>query len=63
MDNNIVTAIIGGVMGVASLVVMVTSLMSGNPKMMKAPGQDGYIPRAAFEKNPAAYFANLRRPT
>ncbi|KAA0034482.1 hypothetical protein E5676_scaffold475G00220 [Cucumis melo var. makuwa] len=60
MENNNLTAIIGGVVGVASLVVSVASLMSGNPKMMKAPGKDGYIPRAAFEKNPAAYFRNLR---
>ncbi|CAI0463279.1 unnamed protein product [Linum tenue] len=29
--------------------------------IMKAPGADHQIPRADFEKNPAAYFQNLHK--
>ncbi|KAL0327102.1 UNVERIFIED_CONTAM: hypothetical protein Sangu_1788200 [Sesamum angustifolium] len=29
-------------------------------KMMKAPGQDGYIPRKDFVDNPSDYFRGLR---
>lgn len=35
--------------------------VAGNTEgMMKAPGREGTIPRAAFESNPQAYFAGQR---
>ena len=43
--------------GVSSLF---SSGSSGNRKMMKAPGRNGYIYRDDFESNPAGYFRSLR---
>ena len=59
---------LGAVLGVAAVVSGIAAMVSAtsesastNGKMMKAPGGGGaQIPRESFEKNPAAYFRDLR---
>ncbi|KAG2307658.1 hypothetical protein Bca4012_083352 [Brassica carinata] len=54
------TKVIGVVGAVVGLLWLIGSGSKKEEKMMKAPGQDGYIVRRDFENSAKDYFKDLR---
>ncbi|CAN7059062.1 unnamed protein product, partial [Brassica rapa subsp. trilocularis] len=55
-----VIGIVGVVGAVVGLLWLIGSGSKKEEKMMKAPGQDGYIVRRGFENSAKDYFKDLR---
>ncbi|KAJ8630949.1 hypothetical protein MRB53_024272 [Persea americana] len=60
-DEESRTALAVGALVVLAAGAIYMLLVSGGKKMMKAPGRDGFIPRDGFERDPRAYFRDLRK--
>ncbi|KAG5400924.1 hypothetical protein IGI04_015531 [Brassica rapa subsp. trilocularis] len=62
LDCETATKVIGivGVVGTVVGLLLLIGSESKKEKMMKAPGQDGYIARRDFENSAKDYFKDLR---
>ncbi|XXG74085.1 hypothetical protein AAC387_Pa07g2895 [Persea americana] len=63
-DEELSTALAVGasvVLAAGAIYMLLVSGSDSGKKMMKAPGRDGFIPRDGFERDPRAYFRDLRK--